>query len=131
MAHRPSPGRVLGPANGAACLRLSSCSQREHTAERNECPKKYLFMISPYCVGAALLSIFERSVPSVSTTPPHESGSLQNALLYLVHYPKQRVYVKTVFSAFERFDSVLLEWMRWPCHLFVKSERTRARLMQT
>jgi len=31
------------------------------------------------------------------------------------------VFVKTVFSAFERFDSAPVKWMRGPCHLFVKS----------
>ena len=42
--------------------------------------------------------------------------------LYLDRYPKTAggAFVKTAFSAFERFDSALLEWMRRPCHLFVK-----------
>jgi hypothetical protein len=30
------------------------------------------------------------------------------------------VFVKTVFSASEKFDSVPVKLMRGPCHLFVK-----------
>jgi hypothetical protein len=49
-----------------------------------------------------------------------ESGSLQNALLCFVTAEDRGVFVKTVFSAIETFDSAPVERMRGRCHLFVK-----------
>jgi hypothetical protein len=50
-----------------------------------------------------------------------ESVSLREALLLSCSLSKERgVFVKTVFSASEKFDSAPVKLMRGPCHLFVK-----------
>src|SRR5438094_4623429 len=67
--------------------------------------------------------VFKHSRSRVSTLHPWkpESGSLQNSCCALLTTPKTAcVFVKTVFSAFERFDSAPVERMRGLCHLFVK-----------
>src|SRR5437899_10783636 len=79
-----------------------------------------LLLICSCCSSVDLQAFpFHRFQPTHPWKP--ESGSLQNALVVPCSLPKDRgVCVKTVFSAFETFDSAPVERMRGPCHLFVK-----------
>jgi hypothetical protein len=68
------------------------------------------------------MSIFERPSSIGFTLCQSEAGSLQDVLLCLAHYSKaaRGVFVQTIFCPYEGFDSAAIEWMRGPCHLFVK-----------
>src|SRR6266849_2316217 len=95
MAHGLSPGRGFGSANDVDCLRLSSCSQREHTAERNKCPQNTPLMdFSLLLICSCCSSVDLQAFPFHRFQPPHpwkpESGSLQNALVVPCSLPKDR-----------------------------------------
>src|SRR5207253_10355051 len=87
-------------------------------------PKIPLHDFSMLLICSCCSSVDLQAFPFHRFQPPHpwkpESGSLQNALVVPCSQPKDRgVFVKTVFSAFETFDSAPVERMRGPCHLFV------------
>src|SRR6266699_2542951 len=89
-------------------------------------PKIPLHDFSMLLICSCCSSVDLQAFPFHRFQPPHpwkpESGLAPKCpccALFTTQRPRG-VFVKTVFSAFETFDSAPVERMRGPCHLFVK-----------